>query len=290
MIYHIDHAFSWKKKTTQQISFNYGLLRQGAEVRKLFAGEVYFNGTTLIKGPTELSFPVSIYGQINFSTLDLYSGLTIGGQLMIKRVIGDYFMSVGLDPFFTKMTELLNGRQSTRSLNIHIEKIIHPVRMKYRIQTNLLHLNNLSQFNGQQFYAINQIYRFGNYLSTNWRKGYNVQVEYNYLKSNFSGLHASSRLWNNRYEYKVSSQFQFGRQLNTIMTLTRYQGKNIQTLDLFDCTINWMMNRRYRVYLQGYNLLNRKIYTEQVINANSRSTSVQQLLGRRVIVGLDLPL
>jgi len=51
-----------------------------------------------------------------------------------------------------------------------------------------------------------------------------------------------------------------------------------------------MMNRRYRVYLQGYNLLNRKIYTEQVINANSRSTSVQQLLGRRVIVGLDLPL
>ncbi|MEY3541964.1 MAG: hypothetical protein RLZZ204_776 [Bacteroidota bacterium] len=290
MIYHLDHAFIWKRKNTQQVSFNYGLLRQGAEIRKLFAGEVYLNGTTLMKGPTDLSFPVSIYGQLNFSTMDLYRGLTIGGQLMIKRVIGDYFMSVGLNPFFTKMTELLNGRQLNRSLNLHIEKIIHPIRMKYRIQTNLMHLNNLTQFNDQQFFAINQIYRFGNYLSTNWRRGYNVQVEYNYLKSNFSGLHTHSKIWNNRHEYKASSQFQFSRQLNAVLTLTRYQGKNSQTLDLLDCTINWMIVSKYRLYVQGYNLLNRKLYVEQVINTNSISTSEQQLIGRRVIVGLDLPL
>lgn len=290
IIYHLDHAFIWKRKNTQQISFNYGLLRQGAEIRKLYAGEVYLNGTTLMKGPTELSFPVSIYGQLNFSTMDLYRGLTIGGQLMIKQVIGDYFMSVGLDPFFTKMTELLNGRQSNRSLNIHIEKIIHPIRMKYRIQTNLMHLNNLAQFNAQQYFAINQIYRYGNYLSTNWRKGYNVQVEYNYLKSNFSGLHTRSKIWNNRHEYKASSQFQFSQQLNVILTLTRYQGKSIQILDLLDCTINWMINSKYRMYMQGYNLLNRTLYVEQVIHANSISTNMQQLIGRRFIVGLDLPL
>jgi hypothetical protein len=72
--------------------------------------------------------------------------------------------------------------------------------------------------------------------------------------------------------------------------LTRYQGKNSQTLDLLDCTINWMIVSKYRMYVQGYNLLNRKLYVEQIINANSISTNVQQLIGRRVIVGLDLPL
>lgn len=290
IIYHLDQAFIWKRKSTQQLSFNYGILRQGVEVRKFFAGEVYLNGTTLMKGPHDLSFPVSIYGQLNFSTLDLYSGLTIGGQLMIKRVIGDYFMSVELNPFFTKITELLNGRQSIRSLNIHIEKIIHPVRMKYRIQTNLMYLNNLTQFNTQPFFAINTVYRFGNYLSTNWRKGYNAQIEYHYLKSSFIGLHTSSRLLNNRNEYKVSSQFQFSRQLHANLSLTRYQGKNIQSLDLFDCTINWMFNSKYRLYVQGYNLLNKRLYTEQIIYTNTVSTSEQQLIGRRVIVGLDLPL
>jgi hypothetical protein len=44
------------------------------------------------------------------------------------------------------------------------------------------------------------------------------------------------------------------------------------------------------MYVQGYNLLNRKLYVEQVIHANSISTSVQQLIGRRVVIGLDLPL
>jgi hypothetical protein len=51
-----------------------------------------------------------------------------------------------------------------------------------------------------------------------------------------------------------------------------------------------MIVSKYRLYVQGYNLLNRKLYVEQVINTNSISTSEQQLIGRRVIVGLDLPL
>ncbi|MEN9951844.1 MAG: hypothetical protein RLZZ520_112, partial [Bacteroidota bacterium] len=147
VIYHLDHAVIWKKKATQQFSFNYGILRQGSEIRKFYVGEVYLNGTTLMSSPTDLSFPLSIYSQLNFSTMDLYRGLTFGGQFMIKRVIGDYFMSVEVDPLYTKMTELLNGSQSTRSLNLHIEKIIHPLRMKYRIQTQAMHVKNLVQFN-----------------------------------------------------------------------------------------------------------------------------------------------
>ena len=290
MMYHLDHAIVWKRKATQQLSLNYGILRQGTELRKFYAGEVYLNGTTLMNSPTDLSFPLSIYSQLNFSTIDLYSGLTMGGQLQIKQVIGDYMMSVELDPFFTKMTELLNGSQSTRSLNIHIEKIIHPLRMKYRIQNNAMHVKNLVVFNAEQFYAINDVYRFSNYLSTNWRKGYNFLFEYNFIRSSFSGFNTNNTLWNSRNEYKATFQFQFSPHLNANLSLIRYQGKSIQTLDLFDCTINWLINKKYRLYMQGYNLLNRKLFVEQVIHINSISTTEQQLIGRRIIIGLDLPL
>jgi hypothetical protein len=290
VIYHLDHAIIWKRKATQQLIFNYGILRQGSEIRKFYGGEVYLNGTTLISSPSDLSFPLSIYSQLNFSTMDLYRGLTFGGQFMIKRVVGDYFMSVEVDPLYTKMTELLNGSQSTRSLNLHIEKIIHPLRMKYRIQTQAMHVKNLVQFNAVQFYAINQGYRFGNYLSTNWKKGYNLQLEYNYITSKFIGFNARSVIWNTRHEYKTTFQLQFSRYANANISLLRYMGKGILSLDLLDCNINWVIKNKYRIYIQGYNLLNRKLFVEQAIHSNSVSTNMQQLLGRRVSLGLDLPL
>lgn len=290
MMYHLEQAIVWKKKATQQFSLNYGVLRQGTELRKFFAGEVYLNGTSLIKAPIDLAFPLSIYGQFNFSTIDLYSGLTFGGQLQIKQVKGDYYMSVELDPFFTKMTELLNGMQSTRSLNLYVEKIIHPLRLKYRLQTNALQIKRLSQFNKLRFYAFNEVYRFGNSLTSNWRKGYNVQLEYYYIRSKFNGLNERSSLWNNRYEFKTTLQFQFSRQVNTNLMLLRYFGKDLQRLDLFDCSINWMINNKYRIYMQGFNLLNRKTFVEQLVQGNSISTNRQELIGRRIILGIDIPL
>lgn len=290
LMYHVDQSIVWKQKPTQQLSINYGVLQQGAEVRKFFAGEVYLNGNTLVKGPTDLSFPLSIYTQLNFSAMDLYRGITFSGQILTKRVIGDYFMSVELNPFFTKLIELQNGNQVTQSLNIHFEKIIHSVRMKYRIQTNIIQSKNLSQFNTQQFYAINQFYRFGNYLSTNWRKGYNLQFEYHHVRSKFNELNQRRTLWVSRHEYKASFQCQMNKQLNANLSLLRYSGKGILSLALLDCSINWVVNTKYRFYLQGFNLLNKKLFIEQIIQTNNISTNKQQMIGRRVSLGFDLPL
>jgi hypothetical protein len=67
-------------------------------------------------------------------------------------------------------------------------------------------------------------------------------------------------------------------------------GKGMRSLDLLDCNISWMIKNKYRFYIQGFNLFNRKLFVEQAIHANSISTNMQQLIGRRVILGLDLPL
>jgi hypothetical protein len=54
--------------------------------------------------------------------------------------------------------------------------------------------------------------------------------------------------------------------------------------------MNWIINKKYRIYMQGFNLLNRKIFVEQLVQANIISNTRQELIGRRIILGIDLPL
>jgi hypothetical protein len=290
MIYHLDQAFVWKKKATNQLSLNYGVLRQTADVRRFFAGAIYQDGTSIVSSPIAPAFPLAIYGQINISAMDLYRGLTFGTQLIMRRVYKDYLTAIDLDPFFTVMSQLIGWQQSTLSLNLHLEKIIHPFRLKYRIQLNGMKSINPAQFNGNQFDAINNVFRIGNHLSTNWRKGYNLQFEHQYILSRFYGFSNTSVLWNIRHEFKGELQLIFSPKINTNLSMMRYSGRGFITLDLVDLKLNWIPKNTYRLYVQGYNLLNKRIFVQQIINANSIDKNVQQLVGRRIILGLDFPL
>jgi len=290
MIYHLDQAFVWRRKATNQVSLNYGVLRQTTEVRRFFAGVIYQNGTSTVSSPITPAFPLSIYGQLNISAMDLYRGLTFGSQIMVRRVYKDYLTAIDLDPFFTMMSQSIGRQQSTLSLNLHLEKIIHPLRLKYRIQLNGMKSINPAQFNGNQFDATNHVFRIGNYLATNWRKGYNLQFDHQYVLSKFYGLSNTTVLWNVRNEFKVGLQLMLSQKFNTNLSMMRYSGRGFITLDLVDIKLNWVPKNTYRLYVQGYNLLNKRIFVQQIINANSIDKNVQQLVGRRIILGLDFPL
>ena len=289
-IYHVDHGFVWKRKATQQISFNYGVLRKATTPVNFYAGEILLHGTTSLKGPVHPNFPFSVYGQFNFSSFNLYSGLTIGGQATIKKVIGDYLTSVEIDQMYTSVKPILNGRELSKTVNIHIEKMIHPIRLKYRLQTHLVYLKQLTMFNTTLLNGRNQIYRFGNFLSTNWRKGYNIQLEHQHIRSNFNSVNSNFILWNNRNEFKTTVQLKVNPLINLHISLIRYYGKDLYPLNLLDCNINWIIKSKYRFYLKGFNLLDRKLFIQQGLLNNSISTTNQQLLGRRVIFGIDLPI
>lgn len=289
LIYHIDKAFVWRKKPTQQLSVNIGILKQALDVRKIYAGGLFVSGTTQINGPETAAFPRSIYAQFNYSTIDLYRGLTIAGQLIFKEIRGDYFMSVDLLPAYTTLIQLANGSQSMRSLNIQIEKIIHPIRMKYRIQGGFIYSKNLVVFNKQPFDVKNQMYRLGNFLTTNWRKRYNFQLEYQHVRSLFNLYAKNKSVWAIRNEVKAGIQFNVRKDLHTTISLHRYSGPAVRPLNLFDCSLNWIYKSTYRFYLKGNNLLNMKQFSQQFVQANSITTSIQQMIGRRIILGLDIP-
>ena len=290
MIYHLDQSFVWRRKASHQVSLNYGVLRQATEVRRFFAGAVYQNGTTKVNAPLAPAFPLSIYGQLNISSMDLYRGLTFGTQLMLKRVYKDYLISVDLDSFYTIMSQLIGEQQSNVSVNLHLEKIIHPFRLKYRIQLNGMNVLQPTQFNGNQFESINHAFRISNHLSTNWRKGYNLQFEHQFMLSRFYRLDNTNVLWNVRNEFKAGLQLIFSQKFNSHLSMMRYTGRGFITLDLIDLKLNYMPKNTFRMYVHTYNLLNKRIFVQQNIHQNSLQKNMQHLVGRRIIIGIDLPL
>lgn len=288
-IYHLDHDFTWKPKPTRQLNLKYGILKQETDLRRFFAGSIFSNATVKVSGPAALSFPVTLYSQLHFSLLDLYRGINVYAQLMIKNINRDYYMATSLGPYNTTLSHLIAKRQYTASFNFQFEKLIHPVRIKYRLLFGLLHLNGPAQFNSQKFIAINTFSTIGQHISTNWRKGYNLQFEHHQIQSKLAGM-SSNTFRNYRNEYKIILELYFSHHLNAHLVLHRYNGKGLTPLDVFDIKMNCSPNSKYRFFINGNNLLNKKIFIQQTISHNSISTTSQQLIGRRIFIGVDIPL
>lgn len=288
-IYHIEQMFTWKPIATRQLSLNYGILKQEVDVTRFFAGTIYTTAAMQIAGPTTISFPVTLYSQLHFSLLDLYRGINLYTQLLISEIKRDYFITTNLHPYYTNISQQIAERQSSVSFNFQLEKIIHPARLKYRLLYTAMRLSGPSQLNAQRFIVGNTATRIGQNISTNWRKGYNFQVEYQFVQSVFSGF-ASNALQNSRHDYKVIVELLFSRRLNAHLMLHHYTGRNIIPFELFDFKMNWSPKSKYRFYLTGNNLLNRKLFFQQIISANSISTNQQYLIGRRIVIGADIPL
>ncbi len=289
LIYHLDQVISWKPKATRQLSLSYGILKQDPELRRFFSGNIYTNATLKVAGPAIITYPVTLYSQLHFSLLDLYRGVNLYTQLMFREVKGDYFMSTTLEPFYTILNHLIAKRQSSASFNFQLEKIIHPIRVKYRILYTAMHVQIPAQFNAENFTAVNTIKRFGQHISTNWRKGFNLQFEYYINQSQFLGI-VREGIKNRRHDYKVLMELQFSKYLNAHLVVHRYTGRTILPVELVDFKINWIPESKYRIYFTGNNILNRKLFVQQILNVNSITTNQENLIGRRIIVGLDLPL
>jgi hypothetical protein len=208
---------------------------------------------------------------------------------MIRNVKGDYFMSTTLEPLYTVINHQIAEEQSSASFNFQLEKIIHPARLKYRVFFGSMYLKLPGQFNTQEFTAINVVKRISQHISTNWRKGYNLQFEYQFVQSQFSGF-SRDGLKNSQHDYKVIFELQFSRHLNAHTTIHQFRSRTILPFDLVDLKMNWSPNSKYRFYLTGNNLLNRKLFVQQILHANSISINQQFLIGRRIVVGADIPL
>jgi hypothetical protein len=290
LIYHVEQSLVWRKKQTDHLRFSYGVLKKPVDARSFYAGPILTTGSTNTYGAQLPTFPLSLYVQLQVSKMDLYRGLMIGGYTALKYIYYDYMMAVEMQPYFSSIITILGSRQTIFSMTAHLEKVIHAPRLKYRLQLTGAQNAIPSQFNKQQFISFTRFARIDNSISTNWRKGYNFQFEYYYTRSLFSGFTNDARTKNFTHEYKFGIQMYYSSKINALIGVSQFSGRGFVHLQLLDLKLNLTANSKYRIYVYGTNLLDRKVFIQQVIGANSIGDNRQTLIGRRVVVGVDIPL
>jgi hypothetical protein len=222
--------------------------------------------------------------------MDLYRGLIIGGYASVKYMYYNYMMAVEMQPYFSSIKTIIGSRQTIFSLTAHLEKVIHAPRLKYRIQLTGMQNAIPSQFNNQQFTSFTRFARIDNGIYTNWRKGYNFQFEHHYIRSLFSGFTNGAPTKNFTHEYKFGIQMYYSSKINALIGVSQFSGKGFVHLQLLDLKLNLTARSKYRIFVHGTNLLDRKVFIQQVIGANSIGENRQNLIGRRLVVGVDVPL
>lgn len=290
LIYHFEQSLVWRKKQTDHLRFSYGILKKPVDARNFYAGPILTTGSTNTFGAQVPTFPLSLYAKLQASKMDLYRGLMIGGYAALKYIYYDYMMAVELHPYFSSIKTILGSRQINFSLTAHLEKVIHAPRLKYRVQLTGLQNAIPSQLNKQQFIGFTRLARLDNGISTNWRKGFNFQFEHHYTRSLFSGFSNAPPTKNITHEYKFGIQMYYSSKINALIGVSQFSGRGFVDLQLLDLKLNLTANSKYRIYVHGTNLLDRKVFIQQVIGANSIGDDRQTLIGRRIVLGVDVPL
>ncbi len=290
LIYHVEQSLVWQRKKTDHLRFSYGILKKPVDARNFYAGPILTTGSTNTFGAALPTFPLSLYAQLQVSKMDLYRGLMIGGYASVKYIYYDYMMAVEMQPYFSSIKTIIGSRQTMFSLNAHLEKVIHAPRLKYRIQLTGMQNAIPSQFNNQQFISFTRFVRIDNGISTNWRKGYNFQFEHRYIRSLFSGFNKGAPTKNFTHEYKFGIQMYYSSKINALIGASQFSGRGFVHLQLLDLKLNLTAGSKYRIFVHGTNLLDKKVFIQQVIGANSIGDNRQNLIGRRIVVGVDVPL
>lgn len=290
LIYHIEQSVVWRKKQTDHLRFSYGILKKPVDSRHFYAGPILTTGSTNTFGAQVPTFPFWLYAQLQVSKMDLYRGLMIGGYAALKYIYYDYMTAVEMYPYFSSIKTILGSRQTNFSLTAHLEKVIHSPRLKYRVQLTGLQNAVPSQFNNQQFIGFTRFAQLDHGISTNWRKGYNFQFEHHYTWSLFSGFTNVPPAKNATHEYKLGIQMNYSSKINAFIGFRQFSGRGFVHLQLLDLKLNLTANSKYRIYVHGINLLDREVFIRQVIGANSIGDDRQTLIGRRIVLGVDVPL
>ena len=82
----------------------------------------------------------------------------------------------------------------------------------------------------------------------------------------------------------------YSNKINALLGVSQFSGRGFVDLQLLDLKLNLTANSKYRIYVHGTNLLDRKVFIQQVIGANSIGDDRQTLIGRRIVLGVDVPL
>lgn len=284
-IFHVEEKWLWQQKPTAQYRLGISLAKKPAASRNWHAGPVLFE-TAFRNGIPDLATPFSVGLELGATKMDLYKGFVLSVTANANLLRNDYGMATAVGNVFDSLTWFIMPVQRNLMLNGHVEQFIHPLKLKYILQTNWLLGQRPQQLNGIVFSSTMNSQGIEQRIVSNWKGMFNGEVHYDLQQNRFCGS-TNQVSTMKRISYGISTTLRFSAQLFAHVQYRVQRFERAQSFDMLDGVVKAVLSPRWRCSIALNNLMNHHYF--EIINASAygHDRFTQQLNGRQVLFGLN---
>ena len=284
-IFHLEEKWVWQKKPTAQYRMGIALAQKPSAIRSWHAGPVLFE-TTMRNSLADLGFPLTVDIELGATQMDLYKGFVLSVNAHAGMLRNDFGVATAVGNIVDSLSWFIIPSQRNLMLNAQVEQFIHPLKLKYILQTNWMLNQRPQQLNGTVFVSTMNSLGFDQRMVSNWKGWFNAELHYGLQQNSFSSLF-NLRSTTKKIAYAISTTLRFSNQLFAHVQYRVQRFERSQSFDQLDGLVKAVLSPRWRCSITLNNLLNNQ-YIE-LINASAygHDRFTQQLNGRQVLFGLN---
>jgi hypothetical protein len=284
-IFHLEEKWAWQRKPTTQYRMGIALAQKPTTVRSWHAGPLFVETTTR-SGMANLAIPLSVDVEMGATKMDLYKGFVLSVTARASILHNDVGMATAVGNFVDSLSWFVIPLQHNLMLNAGVEQFIHPLKLKYILQSYGLLGHRPQQLNGIVFASTMNSLGFEQRVVSNWKGRFNAELHHGLQQNRFgSSVGQSSTM--KKMVYGISTTLRFSPHLFAHVQYRVQHFEQGQSFDMLDGVVKALLSPRWRCSLALNNLMNHRYFELLNATAYGHDRFTHQLNGRQVLLGLN---
>ncbi len=288
LIYRLEHTLTWQITQLNKISVGFKVDRTASDLKVFHAGPLFLHNGLFAASPEGFVHPAAAEFHIDFTKMDLYSGLTAMLSINLRQVKNELGVGSLVMPSYVSTGYFIISDQKNLSVISNLEKFIFPVKMKYAFSGSLILMNTPQQLNTQMMRAL--VYTLGleHRFISNWKGLFNLELFYGNNLSRFSSLSGrspASRFC--RYHYAVHTILRINNRFSGVLNYSALQTGGQNHFHMLDLRMKAKISSVWTASLTLSNLLNNTYYRERTAGLYTSQVNEFQVNGRRLLFGIN---
>jgi len=284
-IFHLEEKWAWQRKPTTQYRMGIALAQKPTTVRSWHAGPLFVETTTR-SGMANLAIPLSVDVEMGATKMDLYKGFVLSVTARASILHNDVGMATAVGNFVDSLSWFVIPLQRNLMLNAGVEQFIHPLKLKYILQSYGLLGHRPQQLNGIVFASTMNSLGFEQRVVSNWKGRFNAELHHGLQQNRFgSSVGQSSTM--KKMVYGISTTLRFSPHLFAHVQYRVQHFEQGQSFDMLDGVVKALLSPRWRCSLALNNLMNHRYFELLNATAYGHDRFTHQLNGRQVLLGLN---
>jgi hypothetical protein len=287
-IYHVEARTDWQPKPTVQYFLSLLSTQKVSEENKLFAGPLFTNSGIWWRSPSNYAIPRLWQGQLGMVRMNLYNGLMMNVLLQATMTKFTQGVALTLGDWYQEFAVFSVDRQARWMAQIHLEKFLHSVHVRYTCQSNYTLTDQPQIVNGSFYSTRISTIQLEQRISTHWKIPFNLVLQYRLLNGRYSLMrNIPVRDLGVQQQMKMELTYRLG---NRGVVQVWYHYADLPKAIVFhaiDVAAHIKVSSKWKFSIQALNLFNTRYYRIVGIDQVSSFNHQQLLRGRSYLLGVQ---